>query len=138
MNLSDTLILLGLLAILGEFFLPAGIVGVLGIGLLVAGGLISYGVDANISFAAGATATIVAGAAVWFYSKHLNKSKPIKTGGESVVGMTGKVTQDFKNGKGLIDVKGESWSARSMKEKNYKAGQKVEVAGFEGVYLKVK
>jgi membrane protein implicated in regulation of membrane protease activity len=52
--------------------------------------------------------------------------------------MTGKVTQDFKNGKGLIDVKGESWSARSMKEKNYKAGQKVEVAGFEGVYLKVK
>ncbi|MEM2138221.1 MAG: NfeD family protein [Candidatus Anstonellaceae archaeon] len=138
MNLSDVLILLGLLALLGEFFLPAGIVGVLGIGLLVSGALISYGVEPNISFAAGAVATIVSGLAVWFYSKHLNKSKPIKTGGESVVGMTGRVTQDFKAGKGLIEVKGESWSAKSVKEKNYKAGQKVEVIGFEGVYLKVK
>lgn len=138
MQLSDVLILLGILALLGEFFLPAGIVGVLGIGLITAGALISAGVDSNISFAAGAAATIISGIAVWLYSKHLNKSKPIKTGGESVVGMIGKVTQDFKGGKGIIEVKGESWSARSAGEKNYKAGKKVEVTGFEGVYLKVK
>ncbi|MBS3068107.1 hypothetical protein J4450_05365 [Candidatus Micrarchaeota archaeon] len=130
------LIVLGLLAILGELFLPGGIMGIFGIGLLLTGILLYFGVQYEISIFVGVLASAITAVIVYMYWKRL-KAKPVKTGGESFIGLDGKIIS-CKDGKGLLNIKGEEWSYRSHSEKEYKKGTKVTIIGFEGVYLEVE
>lgn len=129
------LIAIGLLALAGELFLPSGIIGVLGIGLVVCGSLLMLGIEPTLSAAAGLGSSIVAGAAVLLYAKHLAKI-PAKTGGESFVGLEAVVKTDFRSGKGVVEVKSETWTCRSASGKNHKKGTRVKITGFQGVHLK--
>ncbi len=130
------LIVLGLLAILGELFLPGGIMGIFGIGLLLTGILLYSGVQYEIAIFVGVLASAITAVIVYMYWKRL-KARPVKTGGESFIGLEGKVISN-KDGKGLLSIKGEEWSFRSHSEKEYKKGAKVKIIGFEGVYLEVE
>ena len=136
MELEVILIVIGLLAILGELFLPGGIMGIFGIGLLITGILLFYNVQYEVAVLAGIIASAVTAIIVYIYWKKL-KAQPAKTGGEALIGLEGKVIS-CKDGKGLLSVRGEEWSYRSKNEKDYKKGQKVKVIGFEGVYLGVE
>ncbi|MCX8166506.1 MAG: NfeD family protein [Candidatus Micrarchaeota archaeon] len=137
MDFSILLIILGAIALFAELFLPSGIVGALGIGLIVAGALLFLNVDTNISMIIGALSTILSVIAILIYAKHLQK-KPIKTGAESLVGKEAKVLKNFKDGKGLVVVESQTWTCESIKGKNYKKGQIVKILNYEGVHLKVE
>jgi membrane-bound ClpP family serine protease len=58
------------------------------------------------------------------------------TGGEGMIGMTGRVTQPLAP-KGTVIIKGEYWQARSVEGK-IKKGETVEVVGMEGLKLEVR
>jgi membrane-bound ClpP family serine protease len=58
------------------------------------------------------------------------------TGREGMLGMTGRVTQAL-DPKGMVDIKGEYWQARSVEGK-IERGEVVEVVGIEGLKLEVR
>lgn len=137
MDLFALLIIIGTLALVGELFLPSGIVGALGIGLIVSGILIMLNFEQSLAFIIGFITSVLAVIAILIYNKYLQK-QPIKTGGESLIGKFAIVKKTFKNGRGLVIVNSEVWSCQSVNGKNYKEGEKVKIIGFEGVYLKTE
>jgi membrane-bound ClpP family serine protease len=58
------------------------------------------------------------------------------TGREGMLGMTGRVTQTL-DPKGMVDIKGEYWQARSVEGK-IERGEEVEVVGIERLKLEVR
>ena len=132
------LIVIGLMGIAGEFLLPSGLSGIIGIGFLAAGILVYLGVPLEFALLCGAFVSGLTAIAVYIYSKYLMKTKPIKSGGESFIGLEGEVFREFKKGKGIIRIRGEDWSANSKSGKNYKQGEIVKVIGFSGVFLEVE
>lgn len=63
-----------------------------------------------------------------------------KTNSESLVGEVGIVTEDIDNltSKGRVEVKSQSWKAKSDDGKEIASGQKVVVVAIHGVTLEVK
>ncbi len=135
---SSILIVIGLMGILGEFFLPSGLSGIVGVGFLTAGLLLWLGVPIEFAMLGGVFVSAIAALAVYIYSKYLLKTKPIKSGGESFIGLQAEVLKEFTKGKGQIRVRGEDWSATSKSKKNYKKGDRAKVIGFSGVFLEVE
>jgi membrane-bound serine protease (ClpP class) len=58
------------------------------------------------------------------------------SGAEGMVGMVGKVTESLSPS-GTVKIKGEYWSARSVKG-NIDAGESVEVVDIDGLNLQVR
>ena len=73
------------------------------------------------------------------YIKYV-KVKNIKTNVDALIGEEGFVTADINNveGKGLVKVKGQIWSARAQDEENISSGTKIKILKIEGVKLIVK
>ena len=73
------------------------------------------------------------------YIKYI-KVKNIKTNVDALIGEEGFVTADINNveGKGLVKVKGQIWSARSQDEDIISSGAKIKILKIEGVKLIVK
>lgn len=73
------------------------------------------------------------------YIKYI-KVKNIKTNVDALIGEEGFVTADINNveGKGLVKVKGQIWSARSQDEEIISSGAKIKILKIEGVKLIVK
>ena len=73
------------------------------------------------------------------YIKYI-KVKNIKTNVDALIGEVGFVTADINNveGKGLVKVKGQIWSARSQDEEIISSGAKIKILKIEGVKLIVK
>ncbi|MCX6778172.1 MAG: NfeD family protein [Candidatus Micrarchaeota archaeon] len=136
MSFAMPLIVIGLLALFGELFLPGGIAGIIGIGLIACGVLLSTGVSSEASAAGGILTSAVAAVVVYVYWRKVRRS-PLKSGADAFVGLEATVITNFSGGKGQVRLKGEDWSARSHGEKSYKRGDKVKITGFEGVYLEV-
>jgi len=132
------LIVIGLLGIAGEFFLPSGLSGIIGLGFLSAGLLMMFGFSFEHAALGGLIISIIAGIVVFYYSRHLSMTNPIKSGAESFIGLEADVTKDFTNGKGLVRSRGEDWSAASRSGKDYKKGEKASIVGFSGVFLEVE
>jgi membrane-bound serine protease (ClpP class) len=63
------------------------------------------------------------------------RHKPVRTGVEALIGMTGEVREDF-SGEGRIWLMGESWQAKS--DEKLQRGEKVKVKAKEGVVLTVE
>lgn len=136
MEISVYLFLIGILALTGELFLPSGIIGIIGVGFIVASILLFYGFSFNISIFGGLVVSAILGVVFLLYVKHMKKI-PAKTGAESLIGLNAKVVSNFSDGKGIVEVKSEKWSCRSLSGKNYKKGTSVVIKSFQGVFLEV-
>ena len=72
--------------------------------------------------------------------KYVN-SRTIKTNVDSLIGLTGLVTQDIDNlnAKGQVKVRGQIWTARSISDEvKLHEGQKVSIESISGVKVIVK
>ena len=96
-----------------------------------------YGVTPQAQLALAIVTLIVAAVISWMiYKAAQAKLSKIKTGKEALIGSVGVAVTDLKP-KGEIRVLGEFWQA-TAKEGEIKTGEKVEVAGMEGMLLIVK
>ncbi|MEW6529066.1 MAG: NfeD family protein [Candidatus Micrarchaeota archaeon] len=136
MSLAILLIVIGLLGVLGELFIPGGIMGIVGFGMLICGVLLYLGVPVEFAVVGGILAGAFAGIIAYVFWARA-RSKPIKTGAEAFIGFEAKVCTDFSDSKGIVHVKGEEWSARSRNRKKYKKGDITKILGVSGVYLEV-
>ncbi len=133
------LIILGILLIAGEAFVPS--FGSLGIG-----GIVAFGVGSlilledeslRISLPLIAGTTLFSAAFIlWLMGRSFSlRRKPIRTGAEALIGMTGEAIDDF-SGDGRIWLLGESWQAKSGEK--LQRGEKVKVTTKEGLVLTVE
>lgn len=72
-----------------------------------------------------------------FYRHALAPESAASPGVEGLVGLIGQCRTEV-NGRGLIEVRGERWLARSADGNRILPGQRVEVAGHDGMVLKVR
>ncbi len=133
------LMLLGILLMVGEAFMPS--FGALGIGGIIAfsiGSIILMDdeefrispVLITVTVATfGTLLFLIIGRFIAF------RRKKVVTGTEAMIGMTGEATEDFI-GEGRIWLEGESWKARYPGQ--VKKGEKVKVAAKEGLLLTVE
>jgi membrane-bound serine protease (ClpP class) len=135
------LILLGVILIVSEVFVPAyGVLGIGGIIAFVIGSVIlmhtgvpGYGIAEPVVIGiAIAGAGIIAGIA-WMAARAYRR--PVVSGREEMVGAIGEVIADFTH-RGVVHVHGERWQATS--DVPLKRGQVVTVTGVSGLILYVK
>jgi membrane-bound serine protease (ClpP class) len=63
------------------------------------------------------------------------RRRPVRTGAEQIIGITGEVTSWTENS-GRVHVDGETWAAHSTQ--TFSKGQKVRVVGRSGLTLTVE
>ncbi len=136
MSLSIILMILGIFGIIGELFIPSGIAGIIGFGLLACGVLLFFNVSIEFAVVGGILTSVIAAVVAYLFWIRV-RAKPIKTGSESFIGLDAIVFSDFSNSKGRVHVNGEEWSARSKSGKDYKKGEKVKITAVIGVYIEV-
>jgi membrane-bound serine protease (ClpP class) len=133
------LIILGISLIAAEAFMPSfGSLGIGGIVAFAVGSLILLDEESlRISLTLIAGTTLVSAAFVfWMMGRMASlRRKPVRTGVEALIGMTGEVREDF-SGEGRIWLMGESWQAKS--DEKLQRGEKVKVKAKEGVVLTVE
>ena len=132
------LIILGISLIAAEAFMPS--FGSLGIGGIVAfaiGSLILLDEESlRISLTLVAGTTLVSAAFVfWMMGRMASlRRRPVRTGAEALIGMTGEVREDF-HGEGRVWLMGESWQVKAGE--SLQKGDKVQVKAKEGLVLTV-
>lgn len=135
------LILLGIVLIVSEAFIPA--YGVLGIGGVVAfvigtvvlmrNGTPAYGVALPAVVGMGIAGAGVIAGIVWLALR--SHARPVVSGREEMIGATAEVVADFQ-GRGLVHVHGERWQADSAVA--LKRGDRVTVTALHGLVLDVR
>ncbi|TVP93079.1 MAG: nodulation protein NfeD [Thioalkalivibrio sp.] len=133
------LILLGLVFMVGEAFLPSfGILGIGGIIAFITGSIILWDdPDLNISLPlVFGTALVVAVFSIWVLGRlfRLRGVKPT-IGREEMIGMVGEAREDFDRS-GRVYVHSELWTAETTAP--VEDGQKVRVVGLDGLRLRVE
>jgi len=133
------LIVLGISLIAAEAFIPSfGSLGIGGIVAFVAGSLIlldEEGLRISLTLIAGTT-LVSAAFVLWLMGRMAGlRRRPVRTGIEALVGMTGEVREDF-SGAGRIWLMGESWRAKA--DGTLHKGEKVTVTAKEGLVLTVE
>ncbi len=133
------LIILGISLIAAEAFMPSfGSLGIGGIVAFAVGSLILLDEESlRISLTLVAGTTLVSAAFVfWMMGRMASlRRKPVRTGAEALIGMTGEVREDF-SGDGRIWLMGESWQAKAGE--TLRKGEKVQVKAKEGLVLTVE
>jgi membrane-bound serine protease (ClpP class) len=135
------LIILGILFIIGEVFVPSfGALGIGGIIAFVIGSIILIdteyeGYSVSILFIS--TFAIINALFLFFILALILKSrrKPIVSGGEELIGTSGKITA-IEDNEMWATVHGESWKATSRQTIN--TGENIRVIGLEGLTLIVE
>lgn len=136
------LILLGIAFMVAEAFVAS--FGALGIGGLVAfivGSIILIDTDApgfgispaligGVALTSALFFILIAGMAL------KSRLRPVVSGSEEMIGLTGEAVADFADGCGRVHVHGEIWSAKS--DEPITAGQMVRVTGMHGLTLDVR
>ncbi|HSO08827.1 MAG TPA: NfeD family protein, partial [Desulfoprunum sp.] len=133
------LIVLGISLIAAEAFIPSfGSLGIGGIVAFVAGSFIlldEEGLRISLTLIAGTT-LVSAAFVLWLMGRMAGlRRRPVRTGIEALVGMTGEVREDF-SGAGRIWLMGESW--RATADGTLHKGEKVTVTAKEGLVLTVE
>jgi membrane-bound serine protease (ClpP class) len=135
------LILLGVILIISEAFVPAyGVLGIGGVVSFVIGSVIlmhtgvpGYQIALPVVIGAAIAAAAVIAGIVWLAMR--SRKRPVVSGREQMVGAIGEVVADFE-GRGVVHVHGERWQARS--DVPLTRGQSVAVTGMHGLVLEVK
>ncbi|MCK0536892.1 nodulation protein NfeD [Alcanivorax sp. CY1518] len=133
------LIVLGLLFIIGEAFLPSfGALGIGGVVSFVFGSVILMD-DAHLAVSLpliGGVALVAAGLMLWTMTRLWSlRRRPPQTGEEALVGATAVALGDF-DGDGRVRVMGESWLASAAVP--VREGDKLRVVAVEGLRLHVE
>lgn len=133
------LIILGISLIAAEAFIPSfGSLGIGGIVAFAVGSLIlldEEGLQISLTLIAGTT-LISAAFVLWLMGRMASlRRRPVRTGIEALIGMTGEVREDF-SGEGRIWLMGESWRAKAAEK--LQRGEKVKVTAKEGLVLTVE
>jgi membrane-bound serine protease (ClpP class) len=135
------LILLGVVLIISEAFIPAyGVLGtggvvafVIGTVVLLRNGSAAYGVALPTVIGMGVAGAGVVAGIVWLALR--SHSRPVVSGREQMIGATAEVVADFQ-GRGLVHVHGERWQADSTVA--LKRGDHVTVTALHGLILDVQ
>jgi membrane-bound serine protease (ClpP class) len=134
------LILLGLMFMIGEAFMPSfGALGLGGVVAFVVGSLILWdeqgpGFEIPVGLIAGfafASAVVLIGLGTLAVRQ---RRRPVVTGEDALLSATGEVQADFQ-GEGWIRVLSESWRAQS--DSPLHRGQQVRITGRDGLVLAV-
>ncbi len=133
------LLLLGLGLMVAEAFAPSfGLLGVAGVGALIAGALLLFRHVPGLRVApwALALAALVSGAFLAWVGRHLWRSRrtPSATGAEGLIGARATVLE-WKDAAGWVGVHGERWRARGPRW--LAPGDPVEVREVDGLTLRV-
>jgi membrane-bound serine protease (ClpP class) len=135
------LILLGLMFMIGEAFMPSfGALGLGGVVAFVVGSLILWdeqgpGFEIPLGLILGfalASAVVLIGLATLLVRQ---RRRPAVSGEDALLQATGEVLEDFDS-EGWIRVQSESWRARTSRP--LRKGQQVSVVGRNGLLLDVK
>ena len=136
------LIILGLAFMTAEVFMPSfGVIGFGGVVAFVIGSVllidtdmpgfgIPWSVIVPVALASALFIFIVAGMALKSWKR------PVVSGAEQMIGISGEVLEDFDGGDGTARVHGETWHIRS--EQPLVKGQNVRVKGRGGLILYVE
>ena len=135
------LIVLGVLLMIGEIFVPSfGVLGIGGIIAFVAGSVILMDTDVpgfGVPMALIGSIALLGGSAVmaiiWFAVRARNR--PVVSGREEMIGAPAVATADF-SGTGQVRVHGELWSARAGNP--VRRGQPLRVTAIHGLTLEVE
>jgi membrane-bound serine protease (ClpP class) len=137
------LLVLGLALMAGVAFTPGvGILGMGGFAAFVGGAIFLFeGADADINISISwpvIAAVAVTSAAITFgvvRAAIAARRRPASTGGAELIGTRAKVVE-WKDGSGLVRVRGEIWSARSGHSPQ--AGDEVRITGRSGLTLNIE
>jgi len=135
------LIVLGILLMIGEVFVPSfGALGLGGIVAFVVGSIIlmdtdvpGFGVPAALIGSVAAVGGSAVMAIIWFAVRA--RRQPIVSGREQMIGAPAVATADFA-GHGQVRAHGELWSAKTNVPVT--RGQKLRITGMEGLVLTVE
>ena len=135
------LIVLGLLLMIGEVFVPSfGALGLGGIVAFVVGSIIlmdtdvpGYGIPTALIGSIAAVGGSVVMAIIWMAVRA--RHQPIVSGREDLIGATAVAAEDF-TGRGQVRVHGELWSAEAGA--TIRNGQSLRVNGMHGLVLEVE
>ena len=135
------LILLGIAFMVAEVFLPSyGSLGIGGVIAFIIGSVILIDTDLPgfgvpialvVGVAAASAAFLIAVVGMALRARR----RPVVSGRELLLGSPGEVLEDFVN-EGWVRVQGENWRVKSVAP--LKAGQRVRVAGIDGLVLEVR
>lgn len=133
------LILLGFAFIIGEAFLPSGILGVGGLAAFVFGAIILINATAeggHISLGLIVPLTLSLSALILFVVRRAirTRARPVLTGQEGLIGLEGYVLADMQ-GRGWANVGGERWQVQSREP--LARGQRIKVAAMHDLVLDV-
>jgi membrane-bound serine protease (ClpP class) len=136
------LIILGLLFMIGEAFVPSfGALGLGGIVAFVVGSLIlwdetgpGYAVPLSmiVGFALASAAVLIGLSTLLVRQRH----RHLVSGDAALNDASGVVLEPFVDGRGRVRVQGESWQARS--KQSLQPGMRVEITGRDGLILFVQ
>ena len=135
------LILLGILFMVGEVFMPSfGALGVGGVVAFIVGSIILFrdtGGDYGVSLPLiGSLALVSAGFFLGVVGMAVRaRQRPVVTGEEEMIGAVGEALEGFSD-TGRIHIHGEVWSADTREP--VMAGQKVRVTARHGLVLQIK
>lgn len=136
------LILLGIAFMVAELFMPSfGALGIGGVIAFVIGSIILFDVEGTGDLAISksliiAVSTITAAFFLIVIRMVIRAhQKPVVSGSEELVGLTGEVVADFEK-RGFIHIHGENWQAEANTPMT--AGTRVRVTGIEGLTLKIE
>jgi len=136
------LILLGMAFMIGELFMPSfGVLGIGGTVAFVIGSLILMETEVEayqISMPLILTVTAITLLFVFTLISMAirQRTRPVVSGREEMIGSTGEAIADFQDGEGAVRVHSEQWSARS--DKAVRGGQTVKVRELDGLILIVE
>ncbi len=136
------LILLGIAFMVAELFMPSfGVMGIGGTVAFVFGSLILMETDVEayqISMPLILTVTAITGLFVFTIISLAvrQRTRPIVSGREQMIGSVGEAMADFTDGAGTIHIHGEQWSARANRP--VAKGQEVKVRELDGLILVVE
>jgi membrane protein implicated in regulation of membrane protease activity len=133
-------IVLGVILLIAELFIPGFAIAMFGIACIFSGILAAVGVTFNGQLIAfGVTTAVMFVTVRPMVLKHLD-ARHVKTNVDALVGKTGVVTQriDPAAHTGRVVVEGDDWRALSVEEVTVETGNRVQVVRVEGTKLFVK
>lgn len=133
------LILLGIVLMVAEAFIPSFILGIAGVSAFIFGSIIlidSETSDYTISRPLiGGLSLMSLVFFLWIINTIMKiRNKPAITGKEEMIGLQGECITN-QNGRLRIDVRGETWNAQSKND--IKPGQRVKIIEIDGLILTV-
>lgn len=135
------LIVLGLLLMIGEVFVPSfGVLGLGGIVAFIVGSIVlmdtdvpGYGIPTALIGSIAAVGGSAVMAIIWMAMRA--RRQPIVSGRDDLIGATAVATEEF-TGRGYVRVHGELWTAETSR--TILSGQQLRVTGMHGLVLEIE